>query len=105
MAGVDYLRGVNFTLQNLTEGSQEMNQFQQNLSNTLQKGESAIVAKQNDLHTLQVQIRDLRRKLNQAPRNPLIDFSTKLGGRVCEYISNPKNCEKYYGTPSKRSHI
>lgn len=102
LENMDYLRGVNFTFQNLTERSREMNQVQQNLSNTLQKGESVIVAKQKDLNTLQAQIADLKKKLNHTPSNPLHDFSIKLGGRVCEYISNPKSCEKYYGSQSKR---
>ena len=101
---MNYLRAVEARVENLEERNREVKEIQQNLSNTLEKGEKAINSRQKELNVLPAQVHNLRQQLQKAPQNPLLNFATTLGGRVGEYISNPKSCEKYYATQSKPHH-
>jgi hypothetical protein len=76
LGGMNYLQGVNLTVQNLTTSSSEVAEYQRSLSRTLAKGEQAITDRQRELNGLQIQAQSLRKKLHKYKRsNPAVDFA------------------------------
>jgi hypothetical protein len=76
LGGMNYLQGVNLTLQNLTTSSSEVTEYQRSLSSTLAKGEQAIADRQRELNGLQIQAQSLRKKLHKHKcSNPAVDFA------------------------------
>lgn len=76
LGDMNYLQGVDLTMQNIATASHEVTEYQRNLSRTLTKGEQAIADRQRELNGLQIQVQSLRKKLHKYKRsNPAIDFA------------------------------